>query len=66
MAFTIQDLPALLETVPPGSYVAISMEDGRVLAFDEDYLKVFAQRDLLDVKDTLIARRPFQDQLLFF
>jgi hypothetical protein len=65
MPFDISDLPHLLETVPPGAWVAISTEENRIIAFDLDADKVFASVDEQHETCPLIVRRPTHDRLLF-
>ena len=65
MAFEITDLPRLLQTVPPGAWVAISTEKNSIIAYDQDSLKVFEATKAQGEECPLIVRRPFHDRLLF-
>jgi len=65
MATTVADLPELLKGFPPGTWVAISEEQNRTLAYGDDLQNVFDQAQQKGEKQPLMVRVPDQHLAMF-
>ena len=58
MDFDMSDFIRLMETVPPGSHVAISTDQNRVVSFGPDSTKVLEEARSQDQGHSLLSFRP--------
>jgi hypothetical protein len=66
MAMDINEIHKLMDGLPPGAWVAISTEQGCVLSYGEDAMKVFADAKAKGEKVPFIGRVPDPDVLMFY
>lgn len=65
MALAITDLPGLLEGIPPGAWVAVSVLEGKVLSFGDDAEAILQQAREKGEDHPLIVRVPERNLAMF-